>query len=87
MTMVTVIYGLCTLTALMCAVLLLQAYRRSTYRLLFWAGLFFCIATLTNIFLIVDKLVFPATDLSVYRYGLALLGLSVLLPALIFERE
>jgi hypothetical protein len=85
--MVAVIYGLCTLTALMCAGLLLQAYRRSKYRLLFWAGLFFCVATVSNIFLMVDKLVVPSSDLSVYRYGLALLGLSILLPALIFERE
>jgi hypothetical protein len=85
--MVAVIYGLCTLTALMCAGLLLQAYRRSRYRLLFWAGLFFCVATVSNMFLMVDKLVVPSADLSIYRYGLALLGLVVLLPALIFERE
>lgn len=85
--MVAVIYGLCTLTALMCAGLLLQAYRRSRYRLLFWAGLFFCVATVSNMFLMVDKLVIPSADLSIYRYGLALLGLVVLLPALIFERE
>jgi hypothetical protein len=85
--MVAVIYGLCTLTALMCAGLLLQAYRRSGYRLLLWAGLFFSVATVNNIFLMVDKLAVPSADLSVYRYGLALLGLSMLLPALIFERE
>jgi len=87
MTMVQVIYGLCALTALMCAWLLLQAYRKTKYRLLFWTGLFFSITTANNAFLIVDKLVFPSMDLTVYRYGMALVGLCVLLPGLILERE
>jgi len=36
-----VIYSLCALTALACAILLLQAYRRGGYRLLLWSGLCF----------------------------------------------
>ncbi|MGH7823709.1 MAG: DUF5985 family protein [Candidatus Binatia bacterium] len=31
-------YGLCTLTALFCAWLLLRAYSRSGYKLLLWGG-------------------------------------------------
>ena len=81
------IYGLCMLTALTCAWLLLQAYHKTRYRLLFWCGLFFSVAALNNIFLVVDKLVVPDVDLTVYRYIVALVGLLILLPGLILERE
>ena len=81
------IYGLCMLTALMCAWLLLQAYQKTRYRLLFWCGLFFSVAALNNIFLVMDKLVFSDVDLTVYRYVVALVGLLILLPGLILERE
>ena len=81
------VYGLCMLTALMCAWLLLQAYQKTRYRLLFWCSLFFSIAALNNVFLVVDKLVLPDADLTVYRYAVALIGLFVLLPGLILERE
>jgi Family of unknown function (DUF5985) len=81
------VYGLCMLTALMCAWLLLQAYQKTHYRLLFWCSLFFSIAALNNVFLVVDKVIFPNIDLTVYRYAVALLGLLILLPGLILERE
>jgi Family of unknown function (DUF5985) len=83
----TLIYGLCMVTALMCAWLLLQAYQKTRYRLLFWCSVFFSIAALNNVFLVVDKLMFPEIDLSPYRYGVALIGLFILLPGLILERE
>jgi hypothetical protein len=75
------------LTALMCAWLLLQAYQRTGYRLLFWCSLYFSVVAVNNIFLVLDKMVFPDTDLTVYRYVVALAGLCVLLPGLILERE
>jgi fluoride ion exporter CrcB/FEX len=81
------VYGLCMLTALMCAVLLMQAYRRTKYRLLLWVGIFFCITTASNLILMVDKMVMPDVDLTVYRYAAAVFGLCVLLPGLIFEKE
>jgi hypothetical protein len=81
------VYALCMLTALMCAWLLLQAYQRTHYRLLFWCSLYFSIAALNNVFLVADKVMFPEVDLTVYRYLVALVGLLVLLPGLILERE
>lgn len=81
------VYGLCMLTALMCAWLLLQAYWKTHYRLLFWCSLFFSISALNNVFLVVDKVLYPDIDLTVYRYVVALTGLFVLLPGLILERE
>lgn len=81
------IYGLCMLTALMCAWLLLQAYHKTRYRLLFWCSLFFSLAAVNNVFLVVDKVMLPDADLTVYRYAVALAGLCILLPGLILERE
>jgi hypothetical protein len=74
-------------TALLCAWLLLQAYQKTRYRLLFWCSLFFSIAALNNVFLVVDKLILLEIDLTVYRYAVALVGLCILLPGLVLERE
>ena len=82
-----VIYSLCMLTALTCAWLLLQAYRKTRYRLLFWCSVFFCIAAMNNVFLVVDKVLYPDVDLMVYRYAVALSSLLILLPALILETD
>jgi hypothetical protein len=82
-----IVYGLCMLTALTCAWFLLQAYRKTQYRLLFWCSVFFSISALNNIFLVVDKVMYPNVDLTLYRYLVALSGLCVLLPGLILERE
>ena len=82
-----IVYGLCMLTALTCAWLLLQAYRKTQYRLLFWCGVFFSISALNNVFLVVDKVGYPDVDLTLYRYIVALAGLCVLLPGLILEQE
>ena len=85
--MAGVIYGLCALTALLCAWLLLQAYRRSRYKLLLWSGLCFAVLTLNNILLIVDKLVVPFYDLSIWRSTTALIALMVLLYGLIWDAK
>jgi hypothetical protein len=82
-----IVYGLCMLTALTCAWLLLQAYRKTHYRLLFWCSIFFSISALNNVFLVMDKVVYPDVDLTLYRYIVALAGLCVLLPGLILEQE
>ena len=83
----SIVYGLCMVTALTCAWLLLLAYRKTHYRLLFWCSLFFSISALNNVFLVVDKVMYPTLDLTLYRYLVALAGLFVLLPGLILERE
>lgn len=62
--MAGLIYGMCALTALLCAWLLLQAWRRSRYKLLFWSALCFAGLTVNNMLLVVDKLIFPAVDIN-----------------------
>jgi hypothetical protein len=85
--MAIIIYGLCALTALLCTVLLLLAYWRGGYRLLLWSGLCFAGLTINNLLLILDKLVFPHIDFSVWRTLAALLAMSVLLYGLIWDSE
>lgn len=85
--MAATIYSLCALTAAVCTYLLLQAYRRGRYRLLLWSGLCFAGLTLNNLLLVLDKLVFPATDLSVWRNSVALLAMVILLYGLIWDSE
>ena len=85
--MVGFIYSLCAMTALLCAVLLLKAYRRSGYRLLFWGGLCFVGLTLNNVLVIVDRIVVPYVDLSTWRLILALGALLVFLFGLIWDSD
>jgi hypothetical protein len=81
------IYTLCMLTSMACAGLLLFAWRRSRYRLLLWSGLCFAGLTLNNLALVIDKVVVPDIDLSIWRASLALLAMVVLLYGLIWESE
>jgi hypothetical protein len=85
--MAAIIYGLCALTALLCTFLLLHAYRRGGYRLLFWSGLCFAGLTINNLLLVLDKLVFPLVDLSLLRVSVALVAMGVLLYGLIWGVE
>jgi hypothetical protein len=83
--MAQIVYILCGLMSLFCAVLLLRQYRYSKARLLFWSGLCFVCFTITNVLLFLDLVVFPDLDLSVYRSGISLLGIMMLLYGLIWE--
>lgn len=85
--MAATVYFLCAFTAALCAYLLLQAYRGGRYRLLLWGGLCFTGLTLNNAFLVLDKIAFPTTDLSVPRTSIALLAMMILLYGLIWDAE
>jgi hypothetical protein len=46
------------------------------------------LTTVNNIFLVVDKLIFPTEiDLSLLRYGLALITIAVLLYGLVWTSD
>jgi hydrogenase/urease accessory protein HupE len=85
--MAAAIYSLCTLTALACAFLLLQAYRRTAYRLLLWSGLCFVGLTLNNVALVMDKVILPQVDFSIWRSVTGLAAMTILLYGLIWDRE
>lgn len=86
--MAAIVYILCALTSLTCAVMLLRAYSNTRVRLLFWSGLCFCGFTLNNILLFIDRRVVSAeTDLYVLRSLPALAGLAILIYGLIWDAE
>jgi hypothetical protein len=83
--MATLVYSLCALTSLACAVLLLRAYAASRVRLLLWSGLCFTGLAANNVLLLIDKRVVPTLDLSLWRSLPALAGLALLLYGLVWE--
>lgn len=85
--MAQTIYGLCTLTSLACAWMLLTTYRRNGARLLFWSGLCFIGLSVNNVLLVLDKLVFPQIDLLPLRLVAALIAVMLLLFGLIYENN
>jgi hypothetical protein len=81
------IYILCTLTSLACAWALFASYRRTRHRLLFWSGSCFAVMTISNLLLLLDKVVFVDVDLLPLRLATALIALALLLYGLIYEKE
>ena len=83
--MATLVYALCALTSLACAVLLLRGYATSRARLLLWSGLCFAGLAANNVLLLIDKRVVPTVDLSLWRSLPALAGVALLLYGLVWE--
>ena len=81
------VYALCTLTSIVCAVLLLRGHRARRSRLLFFSALCFTGFALNNLLLIIDLYVFPDVDLFLPRTLFALAAVSVLLYGLIWETD
>ena len=85
--MESMVYILCALTSLACAVLLLRAYKQSHVRLLFWSGLCFAGLALNNALLFIDLKVLPQTDLFLIRSLPALIGVLLLIYGLIWDSD
>jgi hypothetical protein len=82
--MSSLVYGLCALTSLACALLLLSAHRRNPTRLLLLSGLCFCGLAVNNMLLFADFLTGPNLDLSLYRNATAAGSVLLLLVGLIW---
>jgi hypothetical protein len=81
---ISIVYVLCALLSLLCAVLLVRAYLRTRTRLLLWSALCFSAFAIQNALLVVDKAT-PSIDLSVARSLPALVGLLVLIFGLVWD--
>lgn len=81
------VYILCALTSLLCAVLLWRGYRISGARLLFWSACCFIGLTLNSILLVIDVTMLPQVDLSLIRNLPALVGVALLIFGLVWEGE
>ena len=84
--MAEAVYLLCAATSVLCALLLLRAYRANRTRLLFWSGLCFAGLALNNILLWIDLVLMPTPmSLALARNATALLSLAILLYGLVRE--
>lgn len=80
-----VVYALCAITSLACAVLLLRGYARTGMRLLLWSGLCFVGLFINNALLVVDDQI--VYDLTLIRTLPALAGVALLVYGLVWESE
>lgn len=78
-------YTLCALTSILCAGLLIRSYLAGRLRLLLWAALCFTGLAINNVLLLLDREVFPDTDLSLLRDVSGFAAVSILLFGLIWE--
>jgi Family of unknown function (DUF5985) len=85
--MAETVYILCALTSLACAVLLWRGYKQSRAKFLLWSSICFIALAANNVLLIIDLVIIPSTDLSIYRAGTALVGFGILLYGLIWDTE
>jgi len=80
------VYFLCASTSALCALLLVRQYLRSRLPLLLWSSLCFAGLALNNALLFIDIVLVPTVDLSLARTVAALIGLSLMVFGLIWER-
>lgn len=83
--MADVVYALCALTSLLCAVLLIRGYRATRVRLLLWSGICFACLAVSNLFLVIDLSVEPDRDLSLLRSVPVVIGLGALVYGLVWD--
>lgn len=84
--MAEVVYILCSLTSLACAVLLARSYlQQRQVRLLLWSALCFLGLTASNVLLFVDLAVLPHIDLSTFRSLVTFISLVVLIYGLVWD--
>ena len=80
-----IIFLLCVATSLICAWLLVRAYRRNRTRLLIWSALCFALLAVDNLVLAADALLLPTVDLTMLRLTVSLAAVAVLLFGFIWE--
>jgi hypothetical protein len=91
--MAAIVYILCALTSLACAVMLWRGFAQSRARFLMWSSLCFAGLAINNILLFVDKVVLPemsgfgGLSFPVWRSAAALIGLALLIYGLIWDAE
>jgi len=83
--MAEAVYILCAMTSILCAVLLFRGYRATRTSLLFWSSLCFAGLAGNNVLLVMDRVVFPSVEMSVWRASVGLFSMLVLLFGLVWE--
>lgn len=83
-----IIYTLCAVTSILCAVLLFRGWLQSRAKLLFWSALCFAGLGVTNVMLVVDELVLTSPHALVEsRLWVSLGAMLLMLYGLIIADE
>jgi hypothetical protein len=86
MAMAEIVYMVCTIASLACAVLLLRSYCRTRLRLILWTSVCFATFAVNNVVLFIDLVIVPTQiDLTLVRLTIAVVGVALLLYGLIAE--
>ena len=85
--MAKLVYLLCAVTAAACTWLMLRAYWTTRTKLLLWSALCFGGMTINNVLLVLDRLVFVASDWSTWRLCIALIAVLLLVTGLVMEAD
>ena len=81
------VYSLCLLTSVVCAGLLLRTWRASRAPLLLFTAGCFGFLALNNLLVVVDMILLPDRDLTLWRQLSSLAAIGVLLYGFIWEVE
>ena len=82
------VYGLCALTSLACAVLLVRSWLRTRAKLLAWSSLCFVGFTINNVLLVIDLVLYKTeVDLSLARAVTAFLSILALVVGLVWSSD
>jgi hypothetical protein len=82
-----IVYMLCALTSLLCAILLLREYWRARVRLLLWSGSAFGGFAVSNSLVFMDFVVLPDIDLGLVRASVTLASVSILIVGLLWDAQ
>lgn len=80
-----VVYLLCLVTSMICAGLLIRAWRRSRTPFLMWCAAAFSLLALNNLFLVADMVLFPDVPLWGFRQATAFSAVALLIYAFVWE--
>lgn len=82
-----IVYFLCALLSVACALILYRGFRESRSQLLFWSCMCFAFLGANNVLLLIDMTIFADVDISgpFWRNILSAIAGSVLLFGLIWE--
>jgi hypothetical protein len=83
--MAPLVYLLCSVSSLACALLLVKSYRQTRSRFLLQSSLCFTGLALSNVLLFVDMVVVPQVDFLVYRQLLTFISVTVLAWGFIWD--
>jgi hypothetical protein len=83
--MAALVYVLCTITALLCTVLLARGYARTRSRLLLWSAICFGGLTVNNALVFVDLVVVPEISLFAMRNAVGVASVAILIIGLVWD--